>query len=640
MRRLEALLPALLLLLFAFALGGDAAALRSSTAWSGRFVIVTLALLGARALPDPLRLGRGARWLPAALALTVLASWWSSPVAGAGRTAVLLLPASLLMIPVLAGAFARDRDLAAIGWNAAVVAIAGVALLEWIRTGGAAIGAPLGRRDLLALVLATAAPLAAGSLASSGGRRALAVAATVLGGAALLATGAPWALIGYGVAALLSARWLERGRELLAGGGLIAVGLAVPGVERLLRGDSPVVRATFASIRGAWRGAIARPLLGWGPASMPWTLSAYRPPVPGIEAAGLVRAGSVPAPLQLLFELGLPAIALAGALLALFLRARRRGPASERFGSAGLVALLITSLGGLGANATLWAVMTAIAAGAALADESAPPPLRRWGVLVGIGYTAAVVALLVPAALAQGAYERAATARDLEGQRAAIEQAARLEPTFPLYEARAGWLPGPPAAERSRRAWSAAERAGAVSALWLRAGWLAHEAGEHDAVRLALQRALSFDPFAAAPPFLIYVDSDDRAVDCAARALLAEPRLLAAVDWRRHPQTRAQALAIAARWPGVDASWRQQLLAQAAKSAPVGEEGQDWVVRFDGSASSAVSTQLFLRRSWPAELARVRLDRAAAAQVHLAPAWSLASTQEIAFPPNRCAPAR
>lgn len=640
MRRLEALLPALLLLLFAFALGGEAASLRFPEAWIGRAAILALAILGARDLPDPLRLGRRARWLPAGLMLALLASAGVSPVAGAGRTAILLLPAVLLAIPALARAFARDRDLAAAGWSAAVVAISGVALLEWTRTGGASIGAPLGRRETLALVLAVATPLSARSLAAPGGRRALAVAATVLGGTALLVTGSTWALLGFAAAALLSARGLERGRELAAGLGLLAAGRAVPGIERLLRGDAPEIRAALGSMRGAWRGAMARPLFGWGPESMPWTLAAHRTPLPGVDLAGPARAGGVPAPLQLIYELGVPAAAGAALLVVLFLRSRWRDASSGRSESAALVALLVAGLGGFAANGTLWAAMLALACGAALAERAAASPPRAWGLLFGGAYAAAVVVLLLPPARAHRAYERAAERPEPERQRAAIELAARLDPALPLYEARAAWLPGPPAAERARRAWRAAERAGGVSALWLRAGWLAFEAGDHGAVRRALERSLMLDPFAAAPPFLIFVDSDDRAIDCAARALLAEPRLLAAVEWRRRPRARALAVAMAARWPGIESAWREEFLAQAAKSAPIGDQAQDWVVRLDAGASSAISSQLFGRRSWPAELARVRLDRVAAANVRLAPAWRLASTAAGAFPSTRCAPPR
>ncbi len=556
-------------------------------------------------------------------------------------------------MPALARAFARDRALASDAWSIGVALIGGVALLGWAQSAGARIEAPLGRRDLVALVLAVATPIAARGMLLGRPHRELAAAATLLGGGALLATRAPWPLLGFAVAALLGARALERGRELLAGLALVAIGLAVPGIERLATGADAEARMVRAAAATSWRGFVARPLLGWGPGTMAWNDAIFRAPTPGLTGNGLPPAVETPAPLRLLYETGTAGAIAWLLVVAALLRARWRdgGEATAGWAAAGaLIAALVASLGGLASASALWAVMAALAAGAAMAEiaeiaESVPVAAPAPGrdlltLLAGLAYVATAVFFLLPLALAQRDYERAAGAGEVETQRAAIESAARRDPAFPLYAARAAWLPGPPAAERAERAWRAAERGSAVAALWLRAGWLAFEAGNHRAVRLALERALRLDPFAAAPPFLVFVDSNEQSIDCAARALVAEPRLLAAVDWRRWPRARLKAVAVVARWPGIDEAWRREFVAQAAASAPVGEAGVDWVTRLDAGPSSAVSSRIFGRRPWPAELARIRLDRDAAAKVKLAPAWTLPATEPRAFPLTSCAPAR
>ena len=53
-----------------------------------------------------------------------------------------------------------------------------------------------------------------------------------------------------------------------------------------------------------------------------------------------------------------------------------------------------------------------------------------------------------------------------------------------------------------------------------------------------------------------------------AQALLDEPRLAAAVFWERHPELLAQSLALVRAWPGVDAGWKEALLAAVPVRRP------------------------------------------------------------------------
>src|SRR5512135_588638 len=90
-------LPAGLLALFACWSGSLPGGATWSGAASGQAALLAFALLGAREIADPLRLGRWGRAPLLALYVALLASWLASPVPRAGRLAVLLLPAFLLV---------------------------------------------------------------------------------------------------------------------------------------------------------------------------------------------------------------------------------------------------------------------------------------------------------------------------------------------------------------------------------------------------------------------------------------------------------------------------------------------------------------------------------------------------------------
>jgi hypothetical protein len=245
---------------------------------------------------------------------------------------------------------------------------------------------------------------------------------------------------------------------------------------------------------------------------------------------------------------------------------------------------------------------------------------------------------LAPVHRAHADYQRAVATRDAHERVRALESAIGRDPGFPLYPARRAWLltGDPPVAARA--AVEAARTGLGVAPLWLRAGVLALEAESPALARPALERALALDPLSAGAPFALYVASGGVDVDCAARALVAEPVLAAATFWRGREAERAAAIARARAWPGVDAGWRSAFAAQAARAHPDGGEQRDLVYRIDGTPAVSASLHLFRRSPWPAELLRIRVDAGAARQIDLPAASVMASSAREAFPPRRCAP--
>ena len=84
-----------------------------------------------------------------------------------------------------------------------------------------------------------------------------------------------------------------------------------------------------------------------------------------------------------------------------------------------------------------------------------------------------------------------------------------------------------------------------------------------------------------------------------AQALLNEPRLAAAVFWERHPELLAQSLTLVRGWPGVDAGWKEALL--AAVPPPEGRSGPARKVELtiDTEQQETLSLTAFRRRPWP-----------------------------------------
>jgi hypothetical protein len=227
-------------------------------------------------------------------------------------------------------------------------------------------------------------------------------------------------------------------------------------------------------------------------------------------------------------------------------------------------------------------------------------------------------------------------ARDDGARDAALAAAVARDPDFPLYRARRAWLPSPGGG--AAEAVEAARASLGVAPLWLRAGFLAIRSESPGLARPALLRALALDPLSGGAPFALFVASGGRDLECAARALAAEPVLAAATYWRGREAARQEAIRRVRAWPGLDPAWKRSFAGQAA--APPGAAGEevDLVYRIDGTPAVAASLHLFRRPAWPEELMRIRVVRAAARAIRVPAASSLPTSAREAFPPRRCLP--
>lgn len=640
-----ALLPALLLALFAFHCGSFPGAAQWPAGPIGQLVLLLLALGGVREWRDPLRLGAPGRWLPPAALAAAAASLALSPVPRAGRVALVLTPALLLAVPSLARLLTPRRQLAIAAWGVTVAAVAGWGLAQLLAGRGERAALPLGHHNLLAAFLLVTLPVAALGLRHAGPARWVAAAAVLLGGTAIVATRSWLGLATLALLALAAAARSRRARPLVAGLALVALAALVPRAEAMVAGTDSSAAGRTVYARAGLAGIAARPLLGWGPGATPWTLALHLAPRPGVNPSGEAVGELHSLPLALAYELGLPAAALtlAGAALFGWRRARALATAADPgLVGAGLLGLGAGALMALGnAYLAVPALPLALAASAAAALAGAgggPEQGGRAHRFLGAAYLVVAVAVLVGPWLAQRAYQRAASAPSRALAVADARRAAALDPGFPLYTARAAWLPGDAVEVRAERALAAAETAVGVEALWLRAGTLALEAGRLEAAGRAFARAGDLDPLSGVAPFLRYVASGGRELDCAARALAAEPRLAAAVQWRGAEAARRAAIARLERWPGLPGGFAAALAAAAAPLPPAGEE-VDLAVLLDATPALAVSLHQFRRAAWPADLARVRLSRPAVrALAAVGAAAARRDAAATAFPRGRCAP--
>lgn len=624
-----AVAPAALLALLATWAGtlyGGAGAVETVAA---HLALLVAAAAAGGAWRDPLRIGRGGVLLLLACLVSVVASLLVSPVARAGRTAILLLPT----FPLLAAATARAWATPArcrLGLGAVALAVAVVAawaLGDWRATGIVEAAAPIGHHNLLAAWLVALLPLAALGWRYGGATRALAVGATALGVVALvaahsLAGGA--ALAAVVVGALVSAprrrRW-----TLPVTAVAVVVGLAAlsPRLQRIAAGEDLSAAARAAFLRAGVAGIRERPLLGWGPGSAPWTVPRFLRPIPAVHPPGEVVADLHSLPVHLAFELGLSGLLLATGLGLVFLRRRlaelhpAQGDGADReLGRAALLGLLglgVAALGGLPLSVLALPAAAAVLAGTALAATAAssrPQPSvgasrRRWG---AVAIAALLGLLLVPADLAHLEYDRAiAVGDDAAAREAALARAVELDPAFPLYRARVAWSRDDAAAAEV-----AAQDADSLSALWLAAGAEALAQGDDQRALRALVVACDLDPLSGAAPFLLTLAAPDdpRRVEWAGRAILGDPRWLAAGHWLADGLAMAAALRVE-HLPGVPIAWRASAVdaaRRAAATAPIGDFAT-LAIGVDHHAAGALSLYAFRRRPWPQDLALVPLRR-------------------------------
>jgi hypothetical protein len=605
-------------------------------AWCGTFAwgpdspasaVAAVSLLGlllwtGPSWQDPLRLGASGRLLPPALWIVMAASAWASPVPRAGWMPLLLLPAFLALPEAVERCWRREEDRRR-GLRALALTVAGVslwALIDWAVLGSPRPAMPLGHHNLLAAWLVIALPLAVlparepgpwrfAGLAAGGLATAAVLASRSLGGCAALAT---VALLAFTSQAARTGRSRRRVWGALLAVALLLAALQLPRVLRIAAGTDPSAQARGAYLAAGVKGFMARPILGWGPGSTPWTAAAFLDPVPGVnpwgESVGDLHSLSV----QIAYELGLTGLLLAAALAVLFFarriaeREEGRDPALLLGGILGLAGGAVASLGSGALAVTALPLAAAIAAGAALAG-SGRGRSRRGSPLPARVYAAAALLALAPLELARWHYDRAVAA-DETGKTAEAEAqlaaAARLDPLFPLYPMRLALLRGRRpggGATAAALALRAAERGRAVPSLWLVAGVLGYSADRPWAGE-ALERACALDPLDPFPPFygLLAARADPDAPGRGAQALLNDPRFAAAVFWERRPDLLAQALATARAWPEVDAGWKEALLAAVppagARSGPL----LPVELTIDTKEGETLSLTAFRRRPWPA----------------------------------------
>ncbi len=640
--------------------------------WAGSTAAVVLPLLllakaGVEA-GDPLRLGRPGRLLPVALWIALAASVWASPVPRAGRVALILLPAYLALPGAVARCWSQEvdrrRGLRALSGAVGTVALLSFAGLLWLHTGRASL--PLGHHNLLAAWLLILLPAALLPARETGRWRFLGWGSGLAGVAAVLASRSFLGIVALAIEALAAALFLiipgnRQGRGAAGRSGALALLLLVslgagavagPRAWRIFCGNdlSTEVRAVY--YRGGWEGFLARPILGWGPGSVPWTIARVLRPQPGVNPASEVVGELHSLPLELAYELGITGLLLALSLVALFVVRRLAGRcvAPDRpLLAAGLLGLLgagVASLGSAPLAITALPLAVVIVAGAALAGEtSGPVDGSRWPARA---YGAIALLLLSPLLLASYHYGQAITASSPQVRQNHLARAVALDPSFPLYRARLGWLVARsavgPGADLARQA---AEEASGVGPLWLAAGVLALGAEQPTPPPTpptppALAEACALDPLSPFAPYFLAVAAprSPDAPSYAAHALLGEPRLLAATFWDRHLRLRAATLSEVVSRPGIDRGWQAALLAAAGRlSSPAGPGGRDergWLaLEIDQEPSRSLSLYAFRRPPWPLEWPLVEVHEALLAGLDLPPASALRSSSAAPF---RCLP--
>jgi O-Antigen ligase len=672
--------PALLAALFAGWCGnllGGATAAGSTTALAA----LLLVLIGfAGSCRDPWRLGRVWGWAPVALWLAVAASAWRSPVSRAGLAPVLLMPAYLCLPRAFAHCWSGEaarrlgaRALAAMVGGMAAWSLAADHLPGLV----AGVIAPLGHRPLLAAWLATLLPLAALPLRERTAWRWLGAAAVALSIAAIavgrpqpVAADVPGRSLAGGAAlvceALLAAWWLARRRRasrwILIGGlalaGAVLAAFQLQRVRLILARQDPSALARAVYLRAGWQGWRERPWLGWGPGSVPWTAAWFLTPIPGINPWGEAVGELHSLPVHLAYETGALGVMTALAAGGAFARRRwleRRAASDPGWLAAGCIGLAGAGVASLGTAALAVAALPlalAIAAGAALAGgapgaRAAPAPGARVAPALRVSGPACVYGLMVLLGLlasevARWHYDRAVRAGQA-GRRqeevAELTAAVRLDQAFPLYRMRLALLENGGAPDRAAAtsalnaapeqaatsALTAARDANGIGLLWLVAGILGRADGEVWA-RAAFEEGCSLDPFSPYPAFYLLVSEPGApsAPRLGARALMAEPRLMAAVFWEGREPLFRRALEEVRGWPGVDAGWKLALL--RAAPAPAVRRGPlaRLALTIDGASfTQATSLHLFRRSPWPTVWPLISLRQELAASMRVPPATSL-----------------
>lgn len=636
------LVPSLLLALFGAWCGTFAWGASSPAAVASALSLLGVLFWTGAPWRDPLRLGATGRLLPAALWVAVAASCWASPVPRAGWLAVLLLPAFFGIPAAVERCWRLEAD-RRLGLRALALTVAGISLwafLDWMLLGSPRAAMPLGHHNLLAAWLVILLPLAALPAREQGWWRLSGLAAV---GLAVLAIVASRSLLGFAALAVealvgFGARARSRrGWAVLLVLVLLVSFFQLPRILRIVSGEDPSAQARGAYWSAAVDGLLARPLIGWGPGSAAWTAAAFLDPVPRVNPWGEAIGELHSLPLQIGYELGFTGLALALGIAVLFFarrvgdREEGRAPALLSAGLLGLGGGALASLGSGAVAVTALPLAAAVAAGAALAGSGrgkyrinsragSPIPTRVYAVVVLLA--------LAPLLLAQWRYDRAVTldTSQIPGQgrlaEAELEDAMRLDPFFPLYSARLALLQGRDPGRQSAAAelaLRAAWKGVAVPPLWLVAG-IQGEATRRPWASFSLERTCVLDPLNPFVPFyqMLSAPQVPDAPVYGAQALMAEPRLLAAVFWERRPDLRRRTLEAVRTWPGVDAGWKEALLA-VPPTAPQGPISRIALL-IDTEEGQTLSLPVFRRRPWPAQWGLVEVRESALEKIQVSPA--------------------
>ena len=648
------LVPSLLLALFGAWCGTFAWGASSPAAVASALSLLGVLFWTGSPWRDPLRLGATGHLLPPALWVAVAASCWASPVPRAGWLAVLLLPAFLGIPAVVERCWRREAD-RRLGLRALALTVAGIslwALFDWMVLGSPRAAVPLGHHNLLAAWLVILLPLAALAAREPGWWRLSGLAAVGLAVLAILASRSLLGFVALAVEALVGFGGRARSRRgwaVLLALALLVSFLQLPRILRIVSGEDPSAQARGSYWAAAVDGLRAGPLLGWGPGSAAWTAAAFVDPIPRVNPWGESIGELHSLPLQIGYELGFTGLALALGIAVLFF-ARRVGDREEGRApallSAGLLGLGGGALASLGSGAlavTALPLAAAVAAGAALAGSGRGKYRMGSSVPTRI-YAVAALLALTPLLLAQWHYDRAVTAvtavtaerSQIPGRtrfaEAELEAAMRLDPFFPLYPARLALLqardPGRQSAA-AELALRAAWKGVAVPPLWLLAG-IQGQAAQRPWAPFTLERACALDPLNPFAPFyqMLSGGSGPGAPVYGAQALLAEPRLLAAVFWERRPGLRRRALDAVRTWPGVDAGWKEALLAVPPAASAQGPVSRVALL-IDAEEGQTLSLPVFRRRSWPAQWELIEVRESALEKVPLPPAAASQGTSPV-----------
>jgi len=619
----------------------------------------------------------GARGMAAAVAL--LAGWALIAELRGGETAGAAVAAAMTAerrgaAPGLGGTLAPlGHHTLLATWLATLLPVALLPLREksgwrWLGAGAGALGVAgmlVGRSLAGGAAVACEALLAAVWLAGRGGDR-------------HRPDGTPGSGSGSGM------RLRRRLAVALAVLGLALAASQLPRLARIAarRDASALARAIY--VEAGWQGWKERPWLGWGPGSAPWTAAWFLAPRPGLNPWGEAVGELHTLPVHLAYETGalglLCALATAGAFLGRRWAERRAAvdPVMLAAGCLGFAGAGIAWLGTAAVAVSALPLALAVTAGAALAGGSAaapasgaaaasaaaPPWQRRRSTEDGgpsrsaragtrpapawlngpacVYGLAAAAALLAPQ-MARWHYDRAVAAGQEGRSPAALSElaaAVRLDPAFPLYRLRLALLRGGGAGESGAAAlaWRAARDGQGVGLAWLAAGILGRAEGEVWAPA-AFEQGCALDPLSPFPPFYLMASAPDTAAAprLGARALLAEPRLMAATFWEGREPLFRQALEEVRRWPGVDAGWKLALL--AAAPSPSARRGA--IVRLElivdgGGFTQATSLHLFRRLPWLARWQLLRLRASVVERLGMPPATSLLGTDGAPFQSRRC----